>query len=161
MYQRDTWQKKLAAIRPFLRLLKSQYHYEGAVQMKLRLLLPRLLFLSLLVACVTISTAPVALAATIDAPRVNVHKKSRHLRTTHTVHHKTAYRRTVHSSATVRRTSYSYHHRHYRHRVLRALHGQLLRPGPDGGRRHGWRRSCRAAGRHLCPGRYERHHRRD
>ncbi|MGA8290716.1 MAG: hypothetical protein WB950_18540, partial [Acidobacteriaceae bacterium] len=84
--------------------------------MKLRLLLPRILFLSLLAAFVATGTAPVALSATIDAPRVNVHKKSRHLRATHSVHHKTAYRRSVHSSATVRRASYSYHRRHYRHR---------------------------------------------
>lgn len=85
--------------------------------MKLRLLLPRLLFLSLLAASVVMWTAPVMLAATINTPQVNVHKKSRHLRTTHTLHHRTAAsRHTVHSSATVRRASYSSHRRHYRHR---------------------------------------------
>jgi penicillin-binding protein 2 len=85
--------------------------------MKLRLLVPRLLFLSLLAAFVAVGTASVALAATIDTPRVNVHKKSRHLRMTHTLRRKTAtYSHSVHSSATVRRASYSYHRRHYRHR---------------------------------------------
>ncbi len=83
--------------------------------MKLRLLLPRLLLLSLLAVSVAIGTAPVALAATISTPRVNVHKKSHHLGAAHTTHHKTAYRRTVHSSATVRRASYSPHRRHSRH----------------------------------------------
>jgi len=83
----------------------------------LRLLLPRLLFLFLLAACVAMGTRPVVRAATIDTPRVNVHKKSRHLRTTHTTHHKTAaYSHSVHSSATVRRASYSYHRRYRRHR---------------------------------------------
>jgi penicillin-binding protein 2 len=97
--------------------MKSQLHYEGAVQMKLRLLLPRLLFLSLLVASVAIWTAPVALSATIDTPRVNVHKKVRHLRSSHVTHHRTAaYSHTVRSSATVRRASYSYHRRYRRHR---------------------------------------------
>jgi penicillin-binding protein 2 len=85
--------------------------------MKLRLLLPRLLLLSVLAAPVAMWIQPVSLAATIDTPRVNIHKKSRHLRTTHTTHHRTAaYSHTLHSSATVRPASYSYHRRYRRHR---------------------------------------------
>jgi len=85
--------------------------------MKLRLLLPRLLVLSLMAASVAMWTQPVALAATIDTPRVNVHKKSRHLRRSRTRHRTTtASRRSVHSSAKVRHTSYSHHRRRYRHR---------------------------------------------
>ena len=86
--------------------------------MKLRLLVPRLLFLSLLAAFVAVGTAPVALAATIGTPRVNVHKKLRHLRMAHTTRRKTAtYSHSAHSTATVRRASYSYHrrYRHYRY----------------------------------------------
>ena len=84
--------------------------------MKLRLLLPRLLFLSLLAAFVAMGTVPVTLAATIDTPRVNVHRKSRHVRSSRASHRRQAYRRSIHSSATVRRTSYAHHRRRYRHR---------------------------------------------
>ncbi|HZC43105.1 MAG TPA: penicillin-binding transpeptidase domain-containing protein, partial [Acidobacteriaceae bacterium] len=86
--------------------------------MKLRLLLPRALFLFLLAASVAVWTAPVVtLAATIATPRVNVHKKSRHLRSVQSAHHRTAARRhSVHSSSTVRRASYSHHRRYRRHR---------------------------------------------
>ena len=85
--------------------------------MKLRLLLPRFLFLSLLAVFVAMAAPSVALAATIDAPHVNVHKKPRHLRTTHATHRRAVkYRHSVHRSATVRRASYSRHRRHSRHR---------------------------------------------
>ncbi len=84
--------------------------------MKLRLLLPRLLFLSLLAAFVAMGTVPVALAATINTPRVNVHKKPHRLRATSATHRRNARRHTVQSSATVRHTSYSHHRRRYRHR---------------------------------------------
>ena len=84
--------------------------------MKLRFLLPRLLLLSLLAVSVAIGTAPATQAADINTPRVNVHKKSRHLRTAHTIHHKAAASsHRMHSSATVRRASYSSHRRHSRH----------------------------------------------
>ncbi len=85
--------------------------------MKLRLLLFRLLLLSCLVAFAALGTAPIALAATIDTPRVNVHKKSRHLRRARTTHRRTAAsRRSVHSSSNIRHTSYSHHRHRYRHR---------------------------------------------
>ena len=85
--------------------------------MNLRLLLPRLVFLSWLVAFVAMGTVPIALAATIDTPRVNVHKKPRHLHATHKMHRGTsASRHSAHSSARVRHTLYSHHHRYYRHR---------------------------------------------
>ena len=85
--------------------------------MKLRHFLPRLLVLSVLAAFVATWTAPSVLAATIETSRVNVHKKPRHLRSTHTTHHKTsAYSHSGHSSATVRRASYTYHRRYRRHR---------------------------------------------
>jgi len=85
--------------------------------MKLRFLLPRLLFLFLLAVFVAMGTAPVTLAVTIDTPRVNVHKKSHHLRRSRTRRRRTAGSgRSVHHSATVRHTSYSHHRRRYRHR---------------------------------------------
>ncbi|HET9099826.1 MAG TPA: penicillin-binding transpeptidase domain-containing protein [Acidobacteriaceae bacterium] len=84
--------------------------------MKLRLLLPRLLFLSLLAGFVAMGTVPVTLAATIDTPRVNVHRKSRHVRSSRASHRRQAYRGSIHSSATVRHTSYAHHRRRYRHR---------------------------------------------
>ena len=85
--------------------------------MKLRLLLPRLLFLSLLAASVAMGTQPVSLAATIDTPRVNVHKKPHHVHSSHVTHHRTASSsHSVHTSAIVRHTSYSHHSRYHRHR---------------------------------------------
>jgi cell division protein FtsI/penicillin-binding protein 2 len=62
-------------------------------------------------------TQPVALAATIDTPRVNVHKKPHHIHSSHVTHHKTASSsHFVHSTGTVRRASYSYHRRYRHHR---------------------------------------------
>ncbi len=84
--------------------------------MKLRLILPRLLFLSVLALLLGLWTRPVVLAATIATPKVTVHKKSksRHIRATHrrvaTVKH------TRHSSPRVRTASSSHRRRYRRHR---------------------------------------------
>ncbi len=84
--------------------------------MKLRLILPRLLFLSVLALLLGLWTRPVVLAATITTPKVTVHKKSksRHIRATHrrvaTVKH------TRHSSPRVRTASSSHRRRYRRHR---------------------------------------------
>jgi penicillin-binding protein 2 len=97
--------------------MNSQPHCVGAVQMKLRLQLSRLLVLSLLAVPLASRMQPVVLAATIDTPHVSVHKKSRHLHISHVTRHTTTRSaHSVHASATVRSASYTYHHRYRRHR---------------------------------------------
>ncbi len=87
--------------------------------MKLRLLFPRLLLLSVLASSLGLWTRPVALAATIATPKVTVHKKSksRRIRATHATRRRTAASRsTVHASAKVRASTSLHRRRYRRHR---------------------------------------------
>ncbi len=81
--------------------------------MKLPLALPRLALLSILALPLVLWSSPRTLAANITTTRVTLHKHSTKLRTTHTVHHRTA--ATHASSAKPRVRTVSYHHRYRRH----------------------------------------------
>ncbi|MHB1937531.1 MAG: penicillin-binding transpeptidase domain-containing protein [Acidobacteriaceae bacterium] len=85
--------------------------------MKLRLILPRLLFLSVLASPLALWTRPVALAATITTPSVTVHKKARRLHSSRATRRRTATSsRTSRSSRKVHTVAYSHHRRYRRHR---------------------------------------------